>query len=120
MRNGRDCYYCITAQPRIMGSSYESQEGQAPLVPDNMATAGEAQGRGSSAQLSAESWAPSQLPRGPRLGMLFLTLPGTGLLHQALLLGFIGHLDEPVLTALGQHLLHGGCRQRGEGCAEEG
>jgi hypothetical protein len=67
----------------------------------------------SSAQLPSQSWVPSQLPSSPHLEGLFLTLPGTGLLDQALPLGLIGHLDEAALTALGQHLLHGSCGVRG-------
>lgn len=51
-------------------------------------------------------------PSEPSPERTLLTLPGTGLLHQALPLGLIGHLDEPALTALGQHLLHGGCREK--------
>lgn len=65
--------------------------------------------------LTLRSWALSRLPRVPHSGSLFLTLPGTGLLDQVLPLRLVGHLDEPAVTALGQHLLHGRCRNMGVG-----
>lgn len=69
-------------------------------------THGQGWGGDCSAQRSPpQSWALSQRPQ---LRKPLLTLPGTGLLDQALPLRLVGHLDEPVLIALGQHLLHGG------------
>ena len=35
------------------------------------------------------------------------TVPGAGLADKVLPTRFVGHLDELVLVALGQHLLHG-------------
>lgn len=57
---------------------------------------------------NAHSIALSQLPQLPHSGSPFLILPGAGLLDQVLPLRLVGHLDEPALTAFGQHLLHGG------------
>lgn len=62
---------------------------------------------------------PEPAPPTPFLRKPLLTLPGTGLLDQALPLRLVGHLDEPVLAALRQHLLHGGCGNTGAG-AERG
>lgn len=62
---------------------------------------------------------PELAPPTPFLRKPLLTLPGTGLLDQALPLRLVGHLDEPVLAALRQHLLHGGCGNTGAG-AERG
>ena len=59
---------------------------------------------------NAHSTALSQLSQLAHVGSPFLILPGAGLLDQVLPLRLVGHLDEPALTAFGQHLLHGGWR----------
>lgn len=59
-------------------------------------------------QGGGDSWGSELAPPTPFLRKSLLTLPGTGLLDQVLPLRLVGHLDEAVLTAFGQHLLHGG------------
>lgn len=72
-----------------------------------MPEAGVAQGRGLQGPVLTPGPGPEPATPTPSLGEPLLTLPGIGLLDQVLPLRLIGRLDEPVLAALGQHLLHG-------------